>query len=510
MQWLNNVVDEVIAKNPKGEIVVSSGVSPSGTYHIGTLREVLTAEIIARELRFRGREATHTHVVDDLDSFRKVPADVPENFSQYLGKPLADVPAPDGSKQSYADYFLNDLLDASKAMKLDMDIVRAHEKYRSGYFVEPIETALENLPKIKTILEEVSGRQLNEQWSPVQIIEDGYLKNRQYISINKDDKTIVCTDKDGGEQTVSYASGDVKLSWRIDWPARWPLFGVGAEPFGRDHATKGGSYDTGKRIVAEVFGGTAPVPIPYNFINRTGETKKMSKSAGDTITASELLQVLPPEIVWYFILRYAPEKQLFFDQGPTLIRLVDEFAELIAKANKTETEQQLVRLCMADVEDQTISNIPFTHLVASYQSSLKDVNKTLEVIERTEHKETAQKQREVIIRELAFIDSWLQNWAPEDVVFELVDAVDQSSFSDIQKKFLSDLASKIDNAPNDADGNWFHQAIYELRDSSGLGPKDLFQTIYRVTINKDAGPRAGWFLSILPRDWLVARLRLER
>ncbi len=509
MQWLNNVVDEVIAKNPKGEIVVSSGVSPSGTYHIGTLREVLTAEIIARELRFRGRDAKHAHVVDDLDSFRKVPADVPENFSQYLGKPLADVPAPDGSEQSYADFFLNDLLDASKAMKLDMDIVRAHEKYRSGYFVDAIEVALDELPKIRTILEEVSGRQLNEQWSPVQIVEGGYLKNRQYISINKDDKTIVCTDKDGKEQTVSYASGDVKLSWRIDWPARWPLLGVVAEPFGRDHATKGGSYDTGKRIVAEVFGGIAPVPVPYNFINRTGETKKMSKSTGDTITASELLQVLPPEIVWFFMLRFGPEKQLFFDQGVTLVRLVDEFAELTAKADKTEAEEQLIRLCTADVSERTISNIPFTHLVASYQASLKDPEKTLEVIERTEHSSTAKEQREVILRELKFIDNWLEKWAPEEVKFSLSKSVEKEDFSNAQIQFLSELAAKIEQAPDDADGNWFHQAIYEFKELSGLAPKELFRTIYKVTINQDSGPRAGWFLSILPRDWLVKRLKFE-
>jgi lysyl-tRNA synthetase class I len=29
-----------------------------------------------------------------------------------------------------------------------------------------------------------------------------------------------------------------------------------------------------------------------------------------------------------------------------------------------------------------------------------------------------------------------------------------------------------------------------------------------VLIDKTSGPRAGWFLSILPRDWLVARLQL--
>jgi lysyl-tRNA synthetase class I len=42
--WLNNVVDEIITQYPKGEIVVSSGISPSASYHIGHFREVLTAD----------------------------------------------------------------------------------------------------------------------------------------------------------------------------------------------------------------------------------------------------------------------------------------------------------------------------------------------------------------------------------------------------------------------------------------------------------------------------------
>lgn len=508
MQWLNKVVDEAIALRPEGEIVVSSGVSPSGTYHLGTLREVLTAEVIARELKRRGRKSRHIHVADDLDVFRKVPAGIPSEYEKYLGMPLCDIPSPDGSDQSYADYFLNDLLQAAKEMNLEMEVVRANQSYRSGFFVPAIEKALDNIDEIRKILTEVSGRELDKQWSPIQIIEDGYLKNRQFISIDKNKKEVVYLDKDNVEQSTSYEKGDVKLSWRIDWPARWSLLHVNIEPFGRDHATKGGSYDTGKEIVKKVFGAEAPLPIPYHFINRSGETKKMSKSAGDTITAAELLEVLPPEVVWYFLLKLSPDKQLFFDEGPTLMRLVDEYSELVAKPYKSDQEKHLLELCTYGVKEQTVSNIPFTHLVASYQSSLRNSEKTLDVIARTEHQDTAELQKTVILKELKFIDNWLDNWAPEDVKFDLKDSVDASEFSDGEKKYLSELAEKIESAPEDADGEWFHKAIYDFKDKTELAPKQLFQTIYKATIGKDSGPRAGWFLSMLPRDWLIDRLKL--
>ena len=507
MQWLNSLVDEVVTRKPKGDILISSGVSPSGTYHLGTLREVLTAEVILRELKRRGRKAKHLHVVDDLDVFRKVPVDVPEEFKKYLGKPLCDVPAPDGSKRSYADFFLADLIEASKGLHLEMEIIRAHQKYRSGFLVSAIEKALTHTEQIKQILEKVSGRKLEENWSPVQVIEEGYLKNRKFLAINTDTKQLRYEDVDGNPQSVSYEHGEVKLNWRIDWPARWWLLGIDVEPFGRDHATKGGSYDTGEVLAKDIFGISPPIPVPYHFINKTGDTKKMSKSAGDTITASQLLTILPAELVWFFVIRYAPDKQLFFDQGPTLMRLFDEFGELLAKPNKTDQEQQLVDLCMQGVDKPTVSRVPFSHLVASYQAALKDQQKTLEVIARTEHAKIVEEDKETILEELYFIDAWLKHGAPEDVKFELADKVDASQFSQQQKSYLKTLTEKIAQAPEDADGEWFHKSVYELE--TNLEPKEKFVTLYQAIIGKNSGPRAGWFLSTLPRDWLIKRLNLE-
>lgn len=509
MQWLNKVVDELLERHPKGEIVVSSGVSPSGTYHLGTLREILTAEAIAYEVRRRGRQARHVHVVDDLDVFRKVPTGISEGFKQYLGKPLCDVPAPAGLGGSYADYYVKDLFVAAEKMHLKLDVMRAHEKYRSGFFVQVIEKALQQKDEIKKILESISGHKVDENWSPIQVMEDGYLKNRPFVSMDTKNKTLTFKDKDGKERQTGYAKGEVKLNWRIDWPARWSLLNVQAEPFGRDHATKGGSYDTGAVIVKKIYGAEAPVPLAYNFINRTGQTKKMSKSTGDVMAADDLLSVLPAEVVWFFILRYAPDKQLFFDEGPTLMRLVDEFGELLAKPEKTAADQQMFDICLHGVKQPTVSRVPFSHLVASYQAALRDADKTLEIISRTEHSEVVEEDGDIIKAELRFIDAWLDKSAPEDVKFSLQDAVDADDFGDTEKQYMSDLADKIAEAPEDADGDWFHKAIYEFKDSSGMAPKELFNTLYRALIGKESGPRAGWFLSILPRDWLIQRLKLE-
>ena len=88
--WLDALVERVQVEQPDGPLLVASGHSPSGTYHVGTLREIMTANAIAWALKRAGRDARHVDFVDDFDAFRKVPTaiGVPESWKQYLGQPL--------------------------------------------------------------------------------------------------------------------------------------------------------------------------------------------------------------------------------------------------------------------------------------------------------------------------------------------------------------------------------------------------------------------------------------
>ena len=510
MQWLNKIVDEVVERVPEGDIFIESGSSPSGTYHLGHMRELVTCDAILLELRRRGRVAKHIQFVDDLDVFRKVPVNVPEDFSQYLGYPICDVPAPDGSDRSYADYFLQTLIDACDTLGIEVEYVRAHERYRNGWYAPAIEKALNKLPEVRSALETVGGRKLDEQWSPIQVMEDGRLKKRTFVSIDIDTKTLAYLDASSKEQTVHYDKGEVKLDWRLDWPGRWWLQGVAVEPSGRDHMTKGSSYDTGVQIVRDVYGAEPPMAVAYDFINMAGDTKKMSASKGTGLDAVEGSEIMPSEVVRYLILKSPPLKLISFDPINGVVKLMDEFAAFAAKEDKSEAEAQLFDICTRGGQEHVVSRVPFSHLVASYQAALKDVDKTLEIIRLTEYADVVSAESDVIRKELQFIEQWLQRRAPDDVKFSLVDHVDADNFTDAEKAYFSALADKINTAPEDADGAWFHQAIYEFKDTVDLEPKELFQSLYRLIIDKSSGPRAGWFLSMLPRDWLLDRLRLNK
>ena len=490
--------------------MIESGGSPSGTYHLGHMRELVTCDAILLELRRRGREARHIYFVDDLDNLRKVPINVPPEWEQYLGMPICDVPSPDGTPgKSYADHFLEGLIESCKALDVEVEFVRSSLKYRAGWFVPAIELCLEHIPQIRHALETISNRKLDEHWTPIQVLENGRLKNRKFRGIDTKAKTLTYQDSDGQTQTVRYDKGEVKLDWRLDWPARWWQLHVHVEPFGREHASAGGSYDTGVQVMKDVYKAEPPIPVPYDSINMIGDTKKMSASKGTSISAMESTQIMPAEVVRYFILRAPLNKLLFFDPIDGVVKLMDEYAELIARTKRSPVEDQLLYVCTRGKTSKTVSRVPFSHLVASYQASLKDADKTLEVIMRTEHREVAKAEAEVIRSELAFIDKWLVKRAPEEVKFSLVDHVNADDFTAEETEFLRALGDKISAAPKDADGTYFHERMYELKDQMNLRPEDMFAVLYRALIGKTSGPRAGWFLSILPRQWLIDRLQLR-
>ena len=91
--------------------VIVSGITPSGEFHIGHLREILTAEMIHRACLDAGLESRYVFIVDSMDPLRRVYDFLSEDYEQFIGVPLAYIPAPntDGTpsngETSYAEHF---------------------------------------------------------------------------------------------------------------------------------------------------------------------------------------------------------------------------------------------------------------------------------------------------------------------------------------------------------------------------------------------------------------------
>jgi len=498
--WLDLAVAEIVKKYPKGEVVLSSGISPSASYHVGHFREILTVEALTWGLHQAGRKARHVHVVDNFDPLRRRYSFLPESFEQYVGTPVCLIPDPEGDcHKTYADHFYSEFEDNIHKLGIQPEVVKSYEDlYKPGKMSERFEEVLGHLKDIHKIFAEVSNRKLETNWTPIQVLgEDNKFFNATADTWDKPAKTIA------GQ---SYANGHAKLNWRLDWPARWKTLGVMVEPFGRELASAGSAYHTGVEFAKQVFNTTAPLPVAqYEPIHLVGESKKMSSSLGNLITPEEAFKIMPPEIWRYFVVRSRPDKKIHFDPGVGMFNLIDEYSKVksTVKAGKNAEFKEAYQFASAINEsDEVVSDVPYNHLVSTYQASRGEPKQVEEMLKRSGFGGSDFK---VVEKQLPYVKNWLAKYAPENVKFEVQAKLPKVELSKQQNQFLSGLAEAIaEQKP--ANGQKMHELIYEAKDKNHLQPGEAFQAIYRVILGKNSGPKAGLFLASLDQKWLVERL----
>jgi lysyl-tRNA synthetase, class I len=460
-------------------------------------------------VRKLGRKTWHIHVVDNFDPLRKRYEFLPERFDDYVGQPICLIPDPLGDCHStYAEHFYQEFELYTRQMSVVPDqVVRSYEDlYAKGRMSKHIEQALEKAVLIRKILEKTSNRQLAADWTPVQAInpETGKFFNASIEHWDRSGHTI---------NGVPYDQGKAKLNWRLDWPARWAELGVMVEPFSaQEHGAAGGSYDTGAQFASEVFGINPPIPgVQYANIHLVGDTKKMSSSKGNLITPKQALEIMPPEILRYFIVRSRPDRTLYFDSGVGLYNLIDEYSKVQeAVLNNQPTEfREAYEFASLGVMEPVISRVSFNHLVSVYQAAGGDTDLALKTLDRTGYAEAVKTQSAVLRREFSYVSNWLQKYAPSEVKFSVQDRLPGVELSNVQRQFLAKLAQALAAESSQPDGQSMHNLIYSIKEELGLKPADAFRAIYQVILGQDSGPKAGWFLASLPRDWLLRRLALE-
>ncbi len=311
---------DVIAQSVTGKQVIATGITPSGNIHIGNMREVVTADAVLKAIKDAGKEARLIYVADTFDPLRTVYPFLPDVYKKYVGWPISEILDPVGCCGSYAEHYLKPFLNSLEDLGIEPELFRADRMYKNGAYTAAVKLALEKRDIIAKIIGEVSGRKLPSEWSPFNPLCGSCRRITAGIVLAHlpDISSVTYRCACGGEGIANYSKGEGKLAWRIDWAARWSMLGVTIEPFGKDHAVAGGSYDTGMRISKEVYEYEPPRPIPYGHIHLKGKGK-MSSSKGVTVTIKEMLDVVPPDVLRYMIIKTKPEKLIDFDPGLGLL-----------------------------------------------------------------------------------------------------------------------------------------------------------------------------------------------
>ncbi|MEM0493265.1 MAG: lysine--tRNA ligase [Candidatus Thermoplasmatota archaeon] len=507
MHWAEVVADRLLSKNKKH--VLATGITPSGPIHIGNMREILTTDAIYRCLLEKDGEADFIYIADDYDPLRRVYPYLPKSYEEHVGKPIYEIPCPCGGHKSYADHYLESFLSALEEIGVKPLVYRASEMYNKGIYSDAIQIALENTERIRYILESISKRVLPKEWLPFNI----QCQNCRRLSTTQpllyEDPIIEYKCSCGYHDEIDIRKPGVgKLPWRVDWPARWGMLKVTFEPCGKDLATVGGARETGARISEEVYDYPHPDIVVYEFIMLKGQGA-MHSSKGTALSAEEMLKMTPPEVLRFLIMRNQPEKHIVFDPGLGILDLVDEYDQFERIYFKVESEikglkdiEETYKLSQPyNTPEKLPHQIPYRHLVTLIQigETWKEIKKIL--VRTKQIPEDLSKQDEKRIRQrIEHVKYWLNNFAPESVKFTVQKNLPDVTLTDNQRRFLLVISKKIDKI--NWDSNEIHNTIYQVAEEEKIPPQECFHALYKIILGKDKGPRAGYFLSNLDKNFV--------
>ena len=77
--------------------------------------------------------------------------------------------------------------------------------------------------------------------------------------------------------------------------------------------------------------------------------------------------------------------------------------------------------------------------------------------------------------------------------------------TDKQKNIINALIKKFSSIEWDPDV--LHNEIYSVSENERVSIKTTFSTLYQILLGQNEGPRAGYFISNLDRDFVMKRLR---
>jgi len=528
IHWLDKLAKGILGwqeKKPDLKLHVDDMKTPSGRVHTGSLRGVLLHDAVAKVLAEKtDQEITSTYVFNDMDPMDGLPGYLDEEeYSQHMGKPMFEIPAPTLEKsgldvtkvseeekqrfknaKSFGEFYAFDFIDAFRKLGCDQEIIWSHELYKSGKMDEVIKIALDSVDEIKKIYKDVADYDLPKKWYPFQVICPECGKVGTTLTTDWDGKEVSFECKrnkvawaKGCEYSgkISPFGGNGKLLWKMDWPAHWTELGITIEGAGKDHTSAGGSRDMANQIMERVFKTQTPFDIPYEWILIRGT--KMSSSKGIGTSAREFVELFPAEIGRYLFINKHYNQVIDFD--PTTMAIPDLFDEYDQSARifwkQEEGDNRMGRafeLSQVEGSNSEPHFLPRFRDIAIWMQH-PEINEQ-EKFEEIKGGSLTDLELKVLTERKEYAQIWLDRYASDEYQLSFHPGVipeGASELTDEQKQYLLKVDELMDK--QDWQAADLQQAFFDLSKES-LGAKKAFQAIYKAFLGKNFGPRAGWFL----------------
>jgi lysyl-tRNA synthetase class 1 len=125
-------------------------------------------------------------------------------------------------------------------------------------------------------------------------------------------------------------------------------------------------------------------------------------------------------------------------------------------------------------------------------------------LKNTGHKQDL-KNEEALKAQIERVKFWLENYAPDNYKFEVKEKAPKLNLDIKQKKLLVKLAEEM--VSKDLEAEEIHNLIYQTGKDLGLKPRESFEPIYLSLIGQSSGPKAGWFIAMLGKDFVIERFK---
>lgn len=502
MFWADKVAQQLKERNLPLEWV-DDMKTPSGRVHVGSLLGVVFHDLVYKALLKQGVTAKYTYVFENHDPMDDIPSYLPrEKFEQYLGMPLFAIPSPVEGYKDFATYYAMEFQQAFNAIGCHPEILWTKDLYTSGKMNAGIKVVLDNAEEIRKIYQEMYKKEIATDWYPFQVYceQCGKVSTTRVYDWDGELVHYRCpvdatawTKGCGHEGKVTPFSDESgikgKMPWKVEWPAKWQAIGVTVEGAGKDHMSRGGSHDLATLVCERVLHYPIPYPVGYEFMLIGG--KKMSSSKGRGFAASDMVRILPPEIVRFLIVKMNISQQTNFDpDGETIPRLFDEYQEYATHYfdNKEDDEARVFELSQVGEVVKPPLSVRFSTLAQWVQMPNMQEKIKAEGLE--------------VWAEYAKI--WLDMFAPESEKFAVKQELPQevTTLNVKQREFLGAVAQLLDVHQ---EPELFQKTIYEKAKDMGVPSQEAFGAIYLSLLGKTHGPKAGWLILSLDKVFVKTR-----
>lgn len=524
MFWADTITDEVIKKyqhviDAGKSIVIRDEKTASGRVHVGSLRSASMHALVSDILTERGIANEFYFEINDFDPMDGIPTYLDEKkYLPYMGTQLYKIPSPDPEYKNFAELYGEEYVKALEHVGFVAKVYRASELYLSGKMNDAIKKTLEKRDVIRKIYKEVSKSERGRDWYPLNVIceQCGKLSSTKVIDFDGETVGYVCSSDTiswaqgcGHEGRLSPFDGNAKLPWKLDWAAKFKVMNVHFEGAGKDHFSKGGARDVANAICREVFEHEPPYGVFNEFFLVGG--KKMSSSKGNAVSAKEMTELLPPHILRLLLFKSPINRQINFDpEGDAIPVLFDTYDRLAEKAWSGVEDDDAVLFNVSHMPNERSTAVRrflprFSQIAFLVQMPHMDVE---EEVSRMKGDNLTDEDVKEIQTRSEYAKLWLKEYADEKFIFELQNTVPKivDTLSSSQTDSLHTLADAIEKA-DVFDGQSLHELIHSVKEGSGLSPKEFFSALYIVFLGKDNGPKIGWFLSTLDKEFVLKRLR---